>query len=178
MKKEQNYYYDAMEYLNSGETGAAKKLLEKAIKLNEDYVEAYVGLTATYRELGDFKKEQEYADLAFDKTRLKFPVWPEKMPWGITDNRQYLRAICDKATTSHIAKNLKEAEELYRLILKLNPRDNQGVRYLIAGMFAGLGPRDIDVMFDEGNKSQNWDKLAMLLDEQNEKHKFWAEPAQ
>ncbi|MFH1577434.1 MAG: hypothetical protein ABID35_07825 [Candidatus Margulisiibacteriota bacterium] len=98
------------------------------------------------------------------------------MIWGIIGNRQYLRAICDKASTSQTAKNLNEAEELYRLILKLNPRDNQGVRYLIAGMFAGLSPRDIDAMFDEGNESQNWDKLAILLDEQNEKHKFWNEP--
>ncbi|MFH1683316.1 MAG: tetratricopeptide repeat protein, partial [Candidatus Margulisiibacteriota bacterium] len=79
MKKEQNYYYDAMEYLNAGNTKTAKKLLEKAIKLDPDYVEAYIGMTAMYREIGNFKKEKEYADLAFEKTRLKFPVWPEKI---------------------------------------------------------------------------------------------------
>jgi tetratricopeptide (TPR) repeat protein len=172
----QDSYYDAMDYLNAGDTTRAKKMLEKAIKLDEDYVEAYVGMTAMYREIGNFKKEKEYVDLAYEKTRQKFPVWPEKMIWGIIENRQYLRAICDKATTNHITGNLKEAEKLYRLILKLNPRDNQGVRYLIAGMFAGLSPQDIDDMFDEGNELQNWDKLAVLLDEQNEKHKFWSEP--
>ncbi|MEA3493820.1 MAG: hypothetical protein U9R38_05485 [Candidatus Margulisiibacteriota bacterium] len=43
---------------------------------------------------------------------------------------------------------------------------------------AGSSPRDIDAMFDEGNESQNWDKLAMLLDAQNEKHKFWDEPSE
>jgi hypothetical protein len=98
------------------------------------------------------------------------------MSWGTISNRQYLRAICDKATTDHFANNLEEAEELYRLILKLNPRDNQGVRYFMAAMFAELNPQDIEVMFDEGNESQNWDKLAMLLDKQNRKHKFWDEP--
>ncbi|MBI5699053.1 hypothetical protein HZC35_01920 [Candidatus Saganbacteria bacterium] len=173
MKNEQDCYYDAMEYLNAGDINAAKKLLEKAIKIDPDYVEAYVGMTAMYREIGNFKKEKEYADIAFEKTRQKFPVWPESMSWDIIENRIYLRTICDKATTSHITKNLKEAEELYRLILKLNPSDNQGVRYLLAGMFAGLTPQDIDDMFNEGNESQNWDKLAKLLEEQNEKHKYW-----
>jgi tetratricopeptide (TPR) repeat protein len=175
MKKEQNYYYDAMEYLNDRDVKTAKKLLEKAIKSNQNYVEAYVGMTAMYREIGNCKKVKEYADLAYKKTKLRFPIWPKKMSWGIIENRQYLRAICDKATTSHVSNDLKEAEELYRLILKLNPGDNQGVRYLIAGMFAGLSPREVDTMFNEGNGLQNWDKLAKLLNEQNKKYKFWVE---
>lgn len=178
MKKEKNYYYDAMEYLNAGDTRSAKKLLEKAIKLDENYVEAYVGMTAMYREIGNFEKEKEYADIAFEKTRQKFAEWPEEMIWGIINNRQYLRAICNKAITNHVAGNLKAAEELYRLLLKMNPRDNQGIRYYIAGMFAGLQPHHIDEMFDEGNNLQNWDKLADLFYEQNMKHKFWNEPSE
>jgi len=97
------------------------------------------------------------------------------MPWRILENRQYLRAICGKACVYHIEGNFKEADKLYRLLLKLNPNDNQGVRYLIAGMFAGLSPKDIDKLFDEGNKLQNWDKLERLVKEQNEKHQFWKE---
>ena len=176
MNEVQELYYDAMERLNAGDIKTAKKYLDKAIKLDADYVEVYVGMTAMYRQKRNRKKEMEYADLAFEKTRKKFPVWPENMIWRIINNRQYLRAICDKATTSHHAKNLKEAEKSYRLILKLNPNDNQGERYLLAGLFAGLDPQDIDDMFDEGNESQNWDKLGTLLEEQNEKHNFWSEP--
>jgi len=98
------------------------------------------------------------------------------MCWGILENRQYLRAICDKAAISQTAGNLKEAEELYRLILKLNPNDNQGIRYLIAGMFAGLSPQDVDRKFDKGNERRNWDKLENLIKEQNAEHHFWNEP--
>jgi len=175
-KKIHDYYYDAMEYLNIGDTSNARKLLKKSIELDPDYVEAYVGMTATYREMGDFKKEKEFADLGFEKTREKFPQWPEEMSWGEIENRQYLRAICYKADTCQISGDLKQAEELYRLILKMNPRDNQGVRYLIAGMFAGLGPQDIDDMFDEGNKKQDWSKLEILMWEQNKQHHFWEAP--
>ncbi len=154
----------------------ARFLLQKAVKLKKNFVAGYIGLTAVAKEIGDRKKEKEYADLAFEKTREVFPVWPKKMPWGFLENRQYLRAICDKACVYHIEGNLKEAEKLYRLLLKLNPGDNQGVRYLLAGLFVGLEPQDIDDMFDEGNEKQDWSKLENLAIEQNRKHCFWTAP--
>jgi len=172
-EKEWDYYYDAMEYLNLRETGMARFLLQKATKLKKDFVAGYVGLTAVAKEERDRKKEKEYADLAFEKTRKVFPVWPEELRWGILENRQYLRAICDKACVYHLEGNFQEAENLYRLLLKLNPNDNQGVRYLIAGMFAGLSPEDVDKLFDKGNRQQNWDKLEEMVIEQNTKHHFW-----
>lgn len=175
-EKDWEYYYDAMEYLNSGDTRMAELLLKKAIATNKDFVAGYVGLTAVAKEEKDRKKEKEYANLAFEKTRKVFPVWPDKLPWGVIDNRQYLRAICDQACVYHTEGNFQEAEKLYRLLLKLNPTDNQGVRYLIAGMFAGLKPKDIDKLFDQGNKRQNWDKLEKLVKEQNKKHHFLEEP--
>lgn len=98
------------------------------------------------------------------------------MQWGILENRAYMRSICDKATTSQIAGDTKTAEKLYRMLLKMNPNDNQGVRYLIAGMFEGISPIDIDDMFDEGNEKQSWSKLEALVDRQNKVHKFWVEP--
>ena len=172
LEKEWDYYYDAMEYLNMGDTRMAEFLLKKAIKVNEDFVAGYVGLTAVAKEERDKKKQKIYANLAFEKTRKVFPKWPERLPWGILENRQYLRAICDKACIDHIEGNFKEAESLYRLLLKLNPRDNQGIRYLLAGMFAGLTPEDIDDMFDEGNLKQDWSKLEKLVKEQNKRHHF------
>ena len=175
-EKKWGYYYDAMEHLRMGGPEKAKNLLQKAIRIDEDFVAGYVGLSAVYREEGNFKKEKEYANLAFEKTKKHFPKWPKEMRWGILENRQYLRAICDKACIYHIEGNFKEAEKLYRLLLKLNPNDNQGVRYLLAGMFAGLTPQDIDEMFEEGNTKQNWSKLEKLVEEQNKKHHFLAEP--
>ena len=174
-EKKWDYYYDAMEYLGMGDSKKARNLLQKAIKIDKDFVAGYVGMTAVYREEGNFKKEKEYIDLAFEKTKKHFPKWPKEMRWGILENRQYLRAICDKACVYHIEGNFQEAENLYRLLLKLNPNDNQGVRYLLAGMFAGLTPQDIDEMFDEGNAKQDWSKLEKLVEEQNKKHHFWIE---
>lgn len=177
-KDKHDYYYDAMEYLNAGYTKTAKKLLKKSLKLDEDYVEAYVGMTAAFKEEGDAEKVREYTDLAFEKTRKVFPQWPEKMIWGVLQNRQYLRAICDKASLYHKDGDVHEAEKLYRLILKFNPKDNQGIRYLLAALFAGESPDLVDELFEEGNRLQNWDKVEKLLVEQNAQRHFWDEPAE
>jgi len=172
-----DYYYDAMECLTQDNAETAKLLLKKTIKLDENFVAGYVGMTAVYRVEGNNKREKEYSDLAYKKTCKIFPRWPKKMNWGILENRQYLRAICDKAAVYHKKDDYKEAEKLYRLLLKLNPNDNQGVRYLLAGMFVSLSPQDVDDMFDECNAKQDWSKLEKLVEEQNKKHHFWTEPS-
>lgn len=173
MEKKNELYYDAMDYLSQGEPDEARKLLLKALKIDSDFVDAYVGLTSVYREVGNFIKEKEYADLSFEITRIKFPEWPKRMEWGLMKNRAFMRAICDKATTSQIACDIKTAEELYRLLLTMNPNDNQGVRYLLAGLYAGINPFEVDEMFDQGNAKQNWTKLEKLVRKQNKTHKFW-----
>lgn len=172
-EEEWDYYYDAMEYLNMRDTRMARMLLQKAIEIDQDFVAGYVGITAVARTEGDSEKEEEYTNLAYAKTRKHFPKWPEEMSWGVIENRQYLRAICDKAILYQEESDFQEAERLYRLLLRLNPNDNQGIRYLIAGMFAGLDPGDVDALIDEGNELQNWDKLERLVIEQNAKHRFW-----
>jgi len=72
-EKEWDYYYDAMEYLNLGDTKMAKMLLGKAIEINEDFVAGYVGMTAVAKEEKNRKKEKEYSGLAFKKTSQVFP---------------------------------------------------------------------------------------------------------
>jgi len=172
-----DYYYDAMEATEAGDYGYAIKLLEKAIEVDKFYVEAYVGLAIVYELKNDKETAKKYADIAFTETGRIFPEWPETMPWGVIENRQYMRAIQLKAGLDlELLNDKKQAEELYRLLLKMNPGDNQGIRFLLAGLYAGLSGDDIDRMTVEGNVKQNWDELDNLLIEQNKIHKFWEPP--
>lgn len=173
---EHDLYYDAMEALNAGKTVAAKRLLLAALRLNPDSVEAYVGLTAVYQATGKKMKAKECIDVAYEMTRRKFRKWPRELLWGYMENREYLRALCNKAMQYHEDGLLPEAEELYRLILRLNPNDNQGVRYFLAGLFARLLPEDVDALMEKGNRSQDWSGIERLLKTQNAKYRFWKEP--
>ncbi len=172
-----DYYYDAMEATEFEDYDYAIKLLEKAIEIDEHYVEAYVGLVIVYELKEDKETAKKYVDIAFDKTKRVFPEWPERMPWGVIENRQYMRAIQSKASLDlELLNDKRQAKELYGLLLKMNPNDNQGIRFLLAGLYVGLSREDIDRMTIEGNKKQNWEELDNLLEEQNKIHKFWEPP--
>ena len=175
MDEKWELYYDAMELLEEGEIKRAEKLLKEAIKLDPDFVAGYVGLVEVYEIQEKEKLVAKYVNLAWEKTLKKFPKWPPvgKISWGSVNDRQYFRAICDKAILHHRKEEKEEAEKLYRLLLKLNPNDNQGIRYLLAALFRGLTPEDVDMMIEEGNRKQDWSELENLLIEENKKHRFW-----
>jgi thioredoxin-like negative regulator of GroEL len=62
--------------------------------------------------------------------------------WGLVETRPYMRA------RQHLAMELweqgarEEAAEHYRDLLRLNPNDNQGVRYQLVDALIGLGEDD------------------------------------
>jgi len=178
MKQQDENYYDALELLNCGKAGAKKalKLLDAALKMDEDYVQTYIGFICAYGNLGKEKEYEDAVKTAYQKTLKKFPKWPKEMSWYDMDNRAYLRAIQYMAEWYWDNEEKDEAIKLFKLLLKLNPGDNQGARYEIAGLYAGLCGNDINEMFDKGNANQNWDALERLVSEQNKKHKFWKAP--
>jgi len=171
-------YYDAMDLLYGGKAEAKKALvlLNSALEIDEDYVQTYIGLVSVYGKLRKEKELEKAIKTAYVKTLKKFPKWPKSMEWGWLENRAYLRAIQYMAEYYWDSKCHDGAVELFRLLLKLNPNDNQGVRYEIAGLYAGLNGKDINKMFDYGNDNQDWSALEKLVIEQNKKHKFWKMP--
>lgn len=177
MKNTDNLYYDAMELLDGGRDGAkdAELLLLKALELEPLSAQTYVGLVCAYGVLKNKKRTEECIKNAYSNTVKKFPIWPEEMLWGDMDNRAYMRAIQYRADLYADDGEKEKAIELYRLLLRLNPNDNQGVRYTLAGVYAGISGKEINRMFDQGNAKQNWDKLENLVKKQNAKYKFWQE---
>ena len=176
MEQKDELYYDAMEELNVGDWESAIELLQEALLLDDDYVQTYVGLVSAYSVKGDEKRKQEAIKIAFEKVKKEFPKWPEEMLWGHMSNRANMRAIQYMGDMYWDNGEDEKAIEIFRALLKMNPNDNQGVRYEIAGLYAGITGDDINRMFDEGNEKQNWDKLEKLVEEQNKKHQFWVEP--
>ncbi len=170
----EDYYYDAMELLSDGNLPMAEEHLQKTLVLDESFVAAHVGLVAVNQAAGYFDGVRQYTESGYDKTIQRFPRWPKEFDWGVLENRPYLRAICYKAALHHFDGETEDAEQLYKLLLKFTPHDNQGARYLLAGLYAGMSPWDVDALFDEGNARQDWSKLERLLANQNKMHKFWS----
>src|SRR5208283_1426548 len=53
------------------------------------------------------------------------------LPWGLIDNRPFMRCLHGYGIGLWRLRRFKEAEEIFRRMLMLNPPDNQGVRFLI-----------------------------------------------
>jgi len=179
--KEENkddLYYDAMECLGEGKRGVkkAEKLLFDALRIDEHYVQTYIGLAQVFGISGEKKKAREAIIKAYEETLRKFPKWPREMPWGFLENRAYLRALQYRADLFWDDGKSDDAIKLFRLLLKLNPNDNQGVRYEISALYSGVSGDKLNKMFDEGNEKQDWSKLQKLVEVQNLKHHFWKEP--
>ncbi len=151
-------------------------MLNIALNINEDYVQTHIGFICAYGTLGDERKREDAVKTAYEKTLKKFPKWPRRIEWGYMENRAYMRAIQYMGELYWDNGKKEKAIELFRLLLKLNPNDNQGARYEIAALYAGLNGEDVNRMTDEGNEKQDWSEQENLVREQNKKHKFWKAP--
>jgi len=54
--------------------------------------------------------------------------------WVVIETRPYLRALALLAQLESTVENRKEAIRIMERILKLNPNDNQGIRYMLIGL--------------------------------------------
>ncbi len=59
------------------------------------------------------------------------------LPWGIIDNRPYLRCLHGYGLSLWQLGRIEEAAKVFERLLWLNPTDNQGVRFLVGPAKAG-----------------------------------------
>lgn len=134
------HYYDGLEAVSDGRLGEAERSYRETLNLDPSFPGGYEGLAIVATERGKEAEARKLIDVAFEKVLAVYPKWPRRLPWGVIENRPILRVIQMQAMHHHEDGNRREAKELYDLLLKLNPSDNQGIRYLLAALRKGLPP--------------------------------------
>ncbi|MBI2027467.1 MAG: hypothetical protein HYS98_06670 [Deltaproteobacteria bacterium] len=124
----QDLIYDAWEQPSSQER---IRLAKKALKLSKDCADAYCILadeqaktleeTHEYLKQGVEAGERAIGKKGFIKFKGHF--------WGFIETRPYMRARFDLARCLWALDRREEALDRFYALLKLNPGDNQGVRY-------------------------------------------------
>jgi tetratricopeptide (TPR) repeat protein len=117
--------------------------LEEALRLNAE------GVAAGQRALGP---------RAFKEYEGQF--------WGFLETRPYMRARLALAQCLWAAGRREEAIEHYREMLRLNPGDNQGVRYILVSCLLDLDRREeLRQLLDkyEDDATANWGYANALL---------------
>jgi tetratricopeptide (TPR) repeat protein len=132
LEQAQDLIYEAFETESSRKR---VQLAKKALKVSPDCADAYVLLAEesakSLQEAKDLYEkgvqagERALGEEAFEEEAGHF--------WGILETRPYMRAREGLATCLWELGEREEAIEHYREMLDLNPGDNQGIRYELAG---------------------------------------------
>ncbi|MBI2824015.1 MAG: hypothetical protein HYX69_04900 [Planctomycetia bacterium] len=142
------------------------QLARRALQIDPDCADAHVILAeqagSAEDELDHYRQATEAAERALGPEFFAENVGHF---WGISQTRPYMRARFGLADALNAAGREEEAIELYRDLLRLNPNDNQGVRYTLLPGLMALG-RDEEAaallkQFDE--ESASWAYARALL---------------
>lgn len=115
-------------------------LARKALRLSPLCADAYVLLAEeTARSVAEtldfYRQGVEAGEMALGKAGFK--SYRGRF-WGHLETRPYMRARCGLAQALWALDERDDAVAHYRDMLKLNPNDNQGIRYLLAACLVAM----------------------------------------
>lgn len=115
----------------------AKKSFERGLRLDPDLANAYNGLAEVAILKGNAAAAEEYYRKAYEKAKARLGTEEEKAFawWGELRTRPYMRARKGLGLLLLEMRRYDEAIAEFKELLKRNPNDNQGVRYLVAPAF-------------------------------------------
>ena len=132
LEKAQEIMYNAFETEN---TSKRMQLARRALKVSKDCADAYVLLAEeNAKDLQEARELYEQGVEAGERA-LGEEIFEEDAGhfWAILETRSYMRAREGLATCLWELGEKEEALDHYVEMLKLNPNDNQGIRYILAG---------------------------------------------
>lgn len=170
-------YYDLCESYDGSSAKRVKRELRKLIEQDPDFLDTSVMLFGILQDEGKLGEAEAVLNQAFQRAiRLitdRKGQWPDELRWGWLENRHIIRTIVNKAISLWGENKNDEALDLFRKILRTNPNDNPGVRYLILGIRMGMSYSEFDKHFDRGGYwdsdidawfAQNHDKFPEEFD--------------
>src|SRR5215210_1502327 len=132
LERAQELIYDAFD---TDDPQRRVELAEEALEISEDCADAYVILAEETAEDAGEARELYEAGVRAGERALGEEIFTEEAGnfWGILETRPYMRAREGLASALWALGEREQALAHYRRLLELNPGDNQGVRYQLAG---------------------------------------------
>lgn len=153
------------------ETESATKrvqLARKALSISPDCADAYILLAEDEAKTPHESLEYHWDAVAAGERALgaEFFVTHAGHFWGMLETRPYMRARFSLAQNLLVLNRRVEAVEHMEDLLRLNPNDNQGIRYVLAGVLLDAGAHDklkalLDA-YDEESAHVCYDRALML----------------
>lgn len=130
------------------ETAGKKRLelAEQALRISPDCTDAYVLMAEGKAQNIKEALSLYEAGVKAGERVLGKKVFEEEVGhfWGMIETRPYMRARAGLAQCLWAIGKLEEAITHYQELIRLNPNDNQGIRYILAASLLEMG--DIDAL--------------------------------
>lgn len=133
---------DAVDAWHAGAVDEAYELLENCLLQDLRCIDAHVHLGLF--EFGDgdqpFRVRRALKHYTVGVKLGDFFLGPKfrgKLPWGLIDNRPFLRALHGQMISHWALGEISEAISIAKRLLKLNPDDHQGIRFLLPELRQG-----------------------------------------
>lgn len=143
LEEAQGLIYQAWESPNRSQR---IKLARRALEISPDCADAYVVLAefnaktpAEARAL--YEQGVKAGERALAEAGYEFKELVEHF-WGVVETRPYMRARLGLAQALWALGEFAQAADHMREMLRLNPNDNQGVRYLLVTLLTQMGDDD------------------------------------
>lgn len=136
LEQAQQVVYDALRAKGK----QRQKLARQALSISPDCADAYVLLAEASKDIAEARSFYEQGVQAGERA-LGEEAFREDVGefWGILETRPYMRARLGLAEILWEMDERQEAIAHAKELLRLNPGDNQGVRYILANWLLAVG---------------------------------------
>lgn len=146
----------------------AVALARKALSISPDCADAYVLLAQETANSLDEEIQLYLRGVQAGEKALGKKTFKEDAGyfWGLLETRPYMRARAGLAECLWLAGQREEAVEHWKDMLRLNPNDNQGIRYILLPHLIELGSDDAGTLYEQyrDDGSAFWVYSKALLD--------------
>tara|TARA_B100000508_G_scaffold140288_1_gene140822 strand:+ start:1751 stop:2320 length:570 start_codon:yes stop_codon:yes gene_type:complete len=159
-------YYDLCDIDRSTKKGLdfVKSELKNLIKEDPYFLDSYSDYYQVLIDQGDLVEARKVINTGYKNAMYLIldssGNWPDSLEWGWIENRHIIRLLINKSIDEWSSNNEDIALELFRKLLKTNPRDNGGVRFYMLAILMGLSFDDYEEQFNKGgyydDSSWNW----------------------
>ncbi len=133
---------EGMEHWWAADRRRAVKSFRRALELDPQHADAHNHLGIVSLEARKLKAAEQHFRAAIDGGQRHLERDGAEVHWGFLENRPYLRGLANLALVLTEQKKWAEALAIHKQMLKLNPNDNQGVRWLIGVECLLVGDND------------------------------------
>ena len=140
-----------LDLLDQGQEEEAGHCFFKSIEIDPTYADGYNHLGNIAWRKGDWNQAEGLYQKALEVAEPEVKGTPKGGFWGILETRPYMRAIHGLGLTAWKQGHLDQAIDIFNRMLKINPNDNQGVRYLMGPIYHQMGNLEEAIRWYERN---------------------------